>query len=100
AQRQDQSVQQWPPQQLWNLDHERVAEEFAEVAFHRVRGRRFGRAEVDQDDGGVWRRAAGRGGWVRHAHRMAGRAALGIDMLSIATPAGSTHARFMASSLA
>ncbi len=47
------AVQNRPPQQARDLDHARIGKELGEVAPHRLRRRRFGRAEVDQQDPGA-----------------------------------------------
>ena len=61
--RQDDQIQYQPPQRPRNFDHARIGQEFTQVTAHRRRGRRIGRAEVDQQDAALRRAAVSVGGF-------------------------------------
>ncbi|EHM52156.1 hypothetical protein HMPREF9080_02530 [Cardiobacterium valvarum F0432] len=50
----DDAVQDGQPFPAWQVNDARVGEEFAEVGTQGLTGRRIGRAEVDEEDGGSW----------------------------------------------
>jgi hypothetical protein len=77
AQRQDQEMQQRAPQPARELHDAMVMQELREIAAHRGRRRRRGRAEVDEQDTHLGNSGLGSSGRVGHRHRMAGPRRLG-----------------------
>ena len=76
----DDAVQDQPPHRLRNLDHARVRQELLQVAPHRGRGRGIGRAQVGDQNPGLWGSTVGERRFRRKAgHGERGGSAFGRE---------------------